>query len=40
MQHFTEPPPRYNEASMVKTLEELGVGRPSTYAPIMRLLQV
>lgn len=31
-QHFTEPPPRYNEASLVKTLEELGVGRPSTYA--------
>eukprot|EP00775_Hariotina_reticulata_P013174 gene13174-13305_t len=38
-QHFTEPPPRYNEASMVKIMEELGVGRPSTYAPIMRLLQ-
>jgi DNA topoisomerase I len=31
-QHFTEPPPRFNEASLVKTLEELGIGRPSTYA--------
>jgi len=32
-QHFTQPPPRYNEASMIKTMEELGIGRPSTYAP-------
>jgi DNA topoisomerase-1 len=32
-QHFTEPPARFNEASMIKTLEELGIGRPSTYAP-------
>ncbi len=34
-QHFTQPPPRYNEASLVKLLEELGIGRPSTYAPIV-----
>lgn len=34
-QHFTEPPPRFNEASLVKTLEELGIGRPSTYASII-----
>jgi len=38
-QHFTEPPPRYNEASLIKTLEEYGIGRPSTYAPIISLLQ-
>jgi len=34
-QHFTSPPPRYTEASLIKTLEEKGIGRPSTYAPIM-----
>lgn len=34
-QHFTEPPPRYNEASLIKTLEQNGIGRPSTYAPIV-----
>ncbi|MDA2936056.1 type I DNA topoisomerase [Patescibacteria group bacterium AH-259-L05] len=34
-QHFTEPPPRYSEARLVKTLEEYGIGRPSTYAPII-----
>lgn len=34
-QHFTQPPPRYSEATLVKTLEELGIGRPSTYAPII-----
>ncbi len=38
-QHFTEPPPRYNEASLVKTLEELGIGRPSTYAPTIATVQ-
>jgi len=38
-QHFTQPPPRYSEASLVKKLEELGIGRPSTYASILGVLQ-
>lgn len=38
-QHFTQPPPRYTEASLIRTLEELGIGRPSTYAPTMTTLQ-
>ena len=38
-QHFTEPPPRYNEASLIKKLESLGIGRPSTYAPTVTTLQ-
>ncbi len=38
-QHFTEPPPYYNEASLIKALEEYGIGRPSTYAPTMATIQ-
>src|SRR5262249_54470979 len=38
-QHFTEPPPRYSEASLVKKLEELGIGRPSTYAATLEKLR-
>ena len=38
-QHFTQPPPRYSEATLVRALEEYGIGRPSTYAPIMSTIQ-
>ncbi|NWG18241.1 MAG: type I DNA topoisomerase [Chloroflexi bacterium] len=38
-QHFTQPPPRYTEASLVRTLEEYGIGRPSTYAPTMKTIE-
>lgn len=38
-QHFTQPPARYNEASLIKTLEQYGIGRPSTYAPIIYVIQ-
>ncbi len=38
-QHFTQPPPRFNEASLIKTLEEKGIGRPSTYVPIIETIQ-
>eukprot|EP00873_Tetraselmis_striata_P034160 jgi/Tetstr1/454424/TSEL_041325.t1 len=39
LEHWTKPPPRFNEGSLIKQLEELGIGRPSTYAPTMKLLQ-
>ncbi|MCB9460092.1 MAG: type I DNA topoisomerase [Anaerolineaceae bacterium] len=39
LQHFTQPPPRYTEASLVRTLEENGIGRPSTYAPTVAVIQ-
>jgi DNA topoisomerase-1 len=38
-QHFTEPPPRFTEASLVKRMEELGIGRPSTYAAVLQVLR-
>ena len=38
-QHFTEPPPRYTEASLIKKMEELGIGRPSTYASTLNILR-
>ena len=38
-QHFTQPPPRYTDASLVKQMEELGIGRPSTYASIMQVIE-
>ena len=38
-QHFTQPPPRYTDASLIKTLEEIGVGRPSTFAPTLSIIQ-
>ncbi len=38
-QHFTQPPPRFTDASMIKTLEEMGIGRPSTYAPTLETIQ-
>ena len=38
-QHFTQPPPRYTEARLVRTLEELGIGRPSTFAPTLDTIQ-
>ena len=38
-QHFTQPPPRFNEATLVKALEEFGIGRPSTYASIIKTLK-
>ena len=40
LQHFTQPPPRFTEASLIKTLEENGIGRPSTYAPIISTIQL
>jgi DNA topoisomerase-1 len=39
LQHFTQPPPRYTEATLIKELEKHGIGRPSTYAPILATIQ-
>ncbi|MDB5497436.1 MAG: topoisomerase, partial [Phenylobacterium sp.] len=38
-QHFTEPPPRYSEASLVNKMDDLGIGRPSTYASVLTVLR-
>ena len=40
MQHFTQPPPRYTEATLIKALEERGIGRPSTYAATISTIRI